>query len=211
MANKRLGAAMLAAALALAGCATEKKVKASSEVIYEEATDAGTAQASAPADPFEGCEARQQPPATILACGPVAAAFIEFPQSLNAVQIEQNFKSFEDSFPQQSTRERFTQKLGDEDALGSRVYENSPVAPFRMDMLIVPLGDRGTRILSCRVTGSLEWTRCGKITEQLAANGIPSRLSGGGTPTPDTATGDGGAAMPRSERVDGSSTPTGPR
>jgi hypothetical protein len=211
MANMRLGTVALAAAVALAGCATEKKVKASSEVIYEEAADAGSAQASAPADPFEGCEARQQPPATILACGPVVAAFIEIPQALNAAQIEQNFKGFEGSFPQQSTRERFTQKFGEVEALGSRVYEDSPVAPFRSDMLIIPLAERGTRILSCRVTGSLDWKRCGAITEELGTGGIPARVSGAGGSTTDTAARDGGVAMPRSERSDGTLPATGPR
>jgi hypothetical protein len=205
MANRRLEVAALAAAVALAGCATEKKVKASSEVIYEESSNAGNAQAAAPSDPFEGCEAKQQPPAVVLACGSVVAAYIELPQSLSAAQIEQNFNGFEGSFPQQSTRERFTQNFGALEAVGSRVYENSPVAPFRSDMLIIPLAERGTRVLSCRVTGSVDWNRCGKMTEEMAAGGIPARVAGaGGGAMP-------GGTLPSTSTSSGGTTPTGPR
>ncbi|HZA14284.1 MAG TPA: hypothetical protein VE618_07300, partial [Myxococcaceae bacterium] len=64
MRETRFGTTALAVAMVFAGCATDKKVQASSEVIYEEA-DAGSA-AAASADPFSGCEAKQQPPAVIL-------------------------------------------------------------------------------------------------------------------------------------------------
>ena len=223
MGDTRLGVPALAAAvaLALAGCATQQKVKASSEVIYEESTDAGSAQAvSEPADPFEGCDTKQQGPATVLACGSVVAAFIELPHPLSPAQIEQNFQGFEGSFPQQSTRERFTEKLGDLEALGSRVYENSPVAPFRSDMLLVPVPGAGTRILSCRVTGSVDWKRCGKMTEQMATGGLPARIAGGAHSATGSAGGDGGAApqqgqsgsaMPSTSSSSGSTTPTPPR
>ena len=205
MRETRFGTAALAVAMVFAGCATDKKVQASSEVIYEEA-DAGSA-AAASADPFSGCEAKQQPPAVILSCGQVVAAFIQLPQTLNAAQIEQNFKGFEGSFPEQSTRERFTQKVGDMEASGARVHENSPVAPFRSDLLIVPLVERGTLVLSCRVTGSIDWTRCGKIIDELAVNGVPPRVPG--APQPSAGPVDGGttsgATVPSGSSTDSSS------
>jgi hypothetical protein len=202
MANRRLGAAALAAVVALAGCATDRKVQASSEVIYEEPPGAGSVLASAPSDPFEGCEAKQQPPTIVLACGSVIAAFIQLPQSLSPAQVEQNFQGFEASFPEQSTRERFSQKFGDLDAFGARVYENSPVAPFRSDMVIVPLAEGATRILSCRVTGSVDWTRCGRIAAELAAAGVPQRFLGAVAPATDTVGRDGGI-VPQPEHSDG--------
>jgi hypothetical protein len=188
MRDTRFGTVALVAAVVLVGCATGKnKVEASSEVIYEEA-DAGSASAAS-ADPFAGCQAKQDKSAIILSCGPVTGAYLEVARQLGPVAVEQDLSRYEASFPPQSTRERFTQRFGDVEAMGSRVYEDSPVQPFRSELVYVPSGN-GTRVLQCIVRGSVDWTRCGKIVEQMAASGVPPRVPG--APQPSAAPGDGG-------------------
>lgn len=212
MRDRRFEAAALAAAMVLAGCATEKKkVEASSEVIYEEAD--GGAPSAASADPFAGCQAKQQQNATVLACGNVASALIELPRVLSPATVDQELTKFEGSFPQQSTRERFTQKFGEVEGQGSRVFENSPVQPFRSELVFVPSGS-GMRALQCVIHGSVDWTRCGKIVQEMAAHGVPPRVPGAPQPpaqSSDTAAADGGtmpgSTPPPGGSVSGGSTP----
>jgi hypothetical protein len=190
MPELRLGGIALLVSVTFAGCATEKKqVEATSEIIYEEAVDAGPAE---PTDPFAGCEAKQQQTATILSCGDVTGAFIPISRAFSPAAVEQNLKTYEGSFPAEATRERFTQTFGGTDASGARVYQESPVSSFRAEMVILPMAANATWILSCIVRGSTNWDRCQKITAEMAQNGVPERVPGAPPPPTIPGVSDGG-------------------
>lgn len=160
---------------ALVGCATsggKKDMEASSEIIYEDAPTT-----TAPADPFAECQGGQQQGATVLNCGNLTAAYIPVPVAASEQMVEGNFQQFDKSFPEQSTRERFTQTFGEREAKGLRVYEEG-AAPYKAALFIVPTGDTSSLVVSCIVKGSTEYTRCEQVTERLVTEGVPQGIQG---------------------------------
>lgn len=182
--------AAMAAAVIVAACATQKEeVAATSEVIYEEEAPA------TPTSPFANCKGQLQQGATILRCDNVVAVYVPVPARMTEAQIEQNFQQFDGSFPKESTRERFTEQIGNYTATGMRVFEESQVAPFRAEMLVVPTAENQTKVLSCAVSGSTDYTRCTKIVTELVTTGVPADIEGLPKPEADAgveAVADGG-------------------
>jgi hypothetical protein len=157
-----------------AGCATgrQERVEASSEVIYEESAP------DAPADPFMACEVVPQQGVAVLQCGNIVGVLASYAGELSPTAVEKNFEQFGAQFPKESKRERFTQQLGPHTASGMRVYEQSEVAPFRAELLIVPIDEGNTRIISCAVRGTTLFERCDAIVQTLALWGVPSHVPG---------------------------------
>lgn len=164
------------AAGALVGCATsgsgQKDMEASSELIYEDAPNTTT-----PTDPFAECQGGQQQGATVLNCGSVTAAYIPVPVAASDQMVDGNFQQFDKSFPEQSTRERFTQSFGDREAKGYRVFEEG-AAPYKAALFIVPVGEKESLVVSCIVKGSTEYTRCEQMTQTLVTAGVPAGIEG---------------------------------
>lgn len=182
--------AAVCALLMVAACATQKeeeKVEATSEIIYEDAPNTPV-----PTSPFANCQGQMQQGATILKCGNTVAVYIPVPAQMSEQQIEQNFQQFQASFPPESTRERFTQQIGEYQATGMRVFEESQASPFRAEMLVIPTGPSETKVLSCAISGSTDYTRCSKIVTELVTSGVPADIEGLPAQPPATAT-DAGA------------------
>jgi hypothetical protein len=197
----RVAAAAAAAAVLWWSCATDKPTEATSEVIYED-SDGGATTEAPPADPFDGCTAQQQQVGASFTCGQTTGAFIQVNQVLSVAATEKTLTDIEARFPPESTRERFTQTYGEWQGQGSRVYEDSPVSPFRSETVLVKVGPKTTRIVSCTQRGSVDPIRCGQITAELVANGIPQKVPGAPPPPTipteadlDAGMGDGGMGM----------------
>lgn len=173
---------VMGALLVVAACATgkEEQVEASSEIIYEDAPADAT-----PSDPFANCKGQLQQGATVLQCDSVVVVYVAVPARMSEAQIEQNFQSFDQSFPKESTRERFTQEFDGNVGTGMRVFEESQVAPFRAEMLMVPIGENQTKVTSCAVRGSTDFTRCSKIVNTLITQGVPENIEGLPKPVED--------------------------
>ena len=128
-------------------------------------------------DPFEGCKAEETQGVSVLSCGEIVGALANEPGGMEQQLLDRNLEDFQAQFPPAAKRERFTQTLGEQSASGIRVIQHTGGSPFRAELLIIPIDQQQTRMVSCAVRGSTDFDRCARMIEALSSSGIPAKLT----------------------------------
>jgi hypothetical protein len=135
-------------------------------------------QQAASADPFANCRAKlAKQGVAVLECGAVLGVLARVNRKLDQNAVEQNFAAFRKEFPDDAQSERYSRDIAGATGSGLRIWDKTG-EPFRAAIVVLPLAPKQTRVISCLVRGSTDWTRCEKVVGTLGEQGVPSNLPG---------------------------------